>query len=49
MRAKLLASAMKDAQDRAKAITEAVGGHILFNIYFLIYYKKQIYNIIYII
>lgn len=28
MRAKLLASAMKDAQDRAKAITEAVGGEV---------------------
>ena len=28
MRAKLLASAMKDAQDRAKAITEAVGGQV---------------------
>jgi hypothetical protein len=28
MRAKLLAAAMKDAQERAKAITEAVGGEV---------------------
>jgi uncharacterized protein YggE len=28
MRAKLLAAAMKDAQDRAKAITQAVGGEV---------------------
>jgi len=28
MRAKLLAAAMKDAQGRAKAITEAVGGQV---------------------
>ena len=28
MRAKLLAAAMKDAQSRAKAITEAVGGEV---------------------